>query len=112
MKKIEAVIRKSKFDEVKEALHKVGVIFFCYWDVTGVGNERQMRFYRSVSYNSSEIQRIYLSIVIDNSFLEIVVAVLLKAAYTKKIGDGKIFISDIEESFRIRTIEDGFDALK
>lgn len=69
MKKIEAIIRKSKFDEVKEALHGVEVNFFSYWDVTGVGNEKEGHVYRGISYNTSEIQRRYLSIVVSEPFV-------------------------------------------
>ena len=57
MKKVEAIIRKSKYSEVKEALHAVGVNFFSYWDVTGLGNEKEGHVYRGISYSTSEIQR-------------------------------------------------------
>ena len=57
MKKVEAIIRKSKFEDVKKALHEVEVNFFSYWDVTGVGNEKQGHVYRGISYSTSEIQR-------------------------------------------------------
>lgn len=112
MKKIEAIIRKSKFDEVKEALHEIEVNFFSYWDVTGVGNEKQGHVYRGVSYSTSDIQRRYLSIVVSEPFLEKTVNVLLDAARTGEVGDGKIFVSNIEEAYRIRTKESGFDSLK
>ena len=112
MKKIEAIIRKSKFDEVKEALHQIEVNFFSYWDVTGVGNEKQGHVYRGVSYSTSELQRRFLSIVVSESFLESTVETLLKTAYTGTVGDGKIFVSDIIESYRIRTGEKGADSLK
>jgi nitrogen regulatory protein P-II 1 len=112
MKKIEAIIRKSKFDEVKDALHDINVTFFSYWDVTGVGNEKQGHVYRGVSYSTSDIQRRYLSIVVSDPFLEKTVDAILKAAYTGIVGDGKVFVSDIDESYRIRTKETGFDALK
>ena len=112
MKKIEAIIRKSKFVEVKEALHENEVIFFCYWDVTGVGNEKEGHVYRGVSYSTSDIQRRFLSIVVSDPFLERTIAVLLKTAYTCVSGDGKIFISEIIETYRIRTKEKGIDALK
>ena len=69
MKKIEAIIRKSKFDEVKEALHGVEVNFFSYWDVTGVGNEKEGHVYRGISYSTSEIQRRYLSIIVSEPFV-------------------------------------------
>ena len=112
MKKIEAIIRKSKFDEVKEALHQIEVTFFSYWDVTGVGHEKQGHVYRGVSYSTSDIQRRFLSIVVSDPFLERTVDALLKSAYTGVVGDGKIFVSNIEETYRIRTDETGKDALK
>ena len=112
MKKIEAIIRKSKFDEVKEALHLIEVNFFSYWDVTGVGNEKQGHVYRGVSYSTSDIQRRYLSIIVSDPFLEITIDAILKSAVTGDIGDGKIFVSNLEETYRIRTKEKGSDALK
>jgi len=112
MKKIETIIRKSKFDEVKEALHRIEVNFFSYWDVTGVGNEKQGHVYRGVSYSTSDIQRRFLSIVVSDPFLEITVDAILKSAATGEVGDGKIFVSNIEESYRIRTKEKGIGALK
>ena len=112
MKKIEAIIRKSKFNEVKEALHAIDVTFFSYWDVTGVGNEKQGHVYRGVSYSTSDIQRRFLSIVVSDPFLERTLVVLMKTAQTGMVGDGKIFVSDILETYRIRTGEKGTDALK
>lgn len=111
MKKIEAVIRKSKFDDVKEALHQIDVNFFSYWDVTGVGNEQQGHVYRGVAYSTSDIQRRMLSIVVSDDFLEKAVQVLLEKAYTGTVGDGKIFVSNIEEAYRIRTKESGTKSL-
>jgi len=112
MKKIEAIIRKSKYSEVKEALHTVGVNFFSYWDVTGLGNEKEGHVYRGVSYSTSDIQRRYLSIVVNDDFTEATINAILKSAGTGEVGDGKIFISEIEESYRIRTGEKGGDTLK
>ncbi|HCE55474.1 MAG: P-II family nitrogen regulator [Lutibacter sp.] len=112
MKKIEAIIRKSKFDEVKEALHQIEVNFFSYWDVTGVGNEKEGHVYRGVSYSTSDIQRRFLSIVVSDPFLDRTVDAILKTAFTGTVGDGKIFVSEIQESYRIRTKETGSDALK
>ncbi|SNR46641.1 nitrogen regulatory protein P-II family [Lutibacter agarilyticus] len=112
MKKIEAIIRKSKFDEVKDALHQIEVNFFSYWDVTGVGNEKQGHVYRGVSYSTTDIQRRYLSIVVSDPFLEIAVDAVLKSAFTGSVGDGKIFVSNIEETYRIRTKEKGIEAVK
>ncbi|MCF6168981.1 P-II family nitrogen regulator [Lutibacter sp.] len=112
MKKIEAIIRKSKFGEVKEALHEIEVNFFSYWDVTGVGNEKQGHVYRGVSYSTSDIQRRFLSIVVSEEFLEKTVETLLKSAYTGTVGDGKIFVSNVIEAYRIRTKEKGANSLK
>ncbi|MDG1028847.1 MAG: P-II family nitrogen regulator [Flavobacteriaceae bacterium] len=111
MKKIEAIIRKSKFDEVKEALHGVEVNFFSYWDVTGVGNEKEGHVYRGISYSTSEIQRRYLSIVVSEPFVEKTIKAILDTAATDKVGDGKIFVLPVEEAFRIRTGEKGNDSL-
>ncbi len=112
MKKIEAIIRKSKFNEVKDALHEIEVDFFSYWDVTGVGHEKEGHVYRGVSYSTSDIQRRYLSIVVSDPFVEKTVDALLNAAFTGVVGDGKIFVSDVEETYRIRTKEKGVDSLK
>ena len=98
MKKIEAIIRKSKFNAVKEALHDVDVNFFSYWDVTGLGNEKEGHVYRGVSYSTSDIQRRYLSIVVNDNFEQITLEALLKSAATGEVGDGKIFVSNITEA--------------
>ena len=111
MKKIEVIIRKSKFDEVKEALHQIEVNFFSYWDVTGVGNEKQGHVYRGVSYSTTDIQRRFLSIVVSEPFLDRTVDAILKSAGTGTVGDGKLFVSSIDEVYRIRTKEKGADAV-
>ena len=107
MKQIEAIIRKSKFDDVKKALHEIEVNFFSYWDVTGVGNEKQGHVYRGISYSTTDIQRRYLSIVVSDEFLEKTVETILEAAYTGNVGDGKVFVSEVKEAYRIRTKESG-----
>ncbi|MCK0158506.1 P-II family nitrogen regulator [Cellulophaga sp. F20128] len=107
MKKIEAIIRKSQFDDVKKALHNIEVNFFSYWDVTGVGNEKQGHVYRGISYSTTDIQRRYLSIVISDEFLEKTIQTILDSAYTGGVGDGKIFVSEVIEAYRIRTKENG-----
>jgi nitrogen regulatory protein P-II 1 len=111
MKKVEAIIRKSKFANVKEALHDVGVNFFSYWDVTGLGNEKEGHVYRGVSYSTSDIQRRYLSIVVNDDFEQVTVDAILKSASSGEVGDGKIFVSDISEVYRIRTGEKGGETL-
>ncbi|MBC3756964.1 MULTISPECIES: P-II family nitrogen regulator [Hyunsoonleella] len=112
MKKIEAIIRKSKYSAVKEALHSVGVNFFSYWDVTGLGNEKEGHVYRGVSYSTSDIQRRFLSIVVNDDFEEATIKALLDSAATGEVGDGKIFVSDVTECYRIRTGEKGGSTLK
>ena len=107
MKKVEAIIRKSKFNEVVDALQAVEVNFFSYWDVTGGGNQKIGKVYRGISYSTSDIQRRYLSIVVSDSFLDVTVKAILKSGSTDQVGDGKIFVTDIEEAYRIRTGEKG-----
>lgn len=112
MKKIEAIIRKSKFSDVKKELHGVGVNFFSYWDVTGLGNEKEGHVYRGVTYSTSDIQRRYLSIVVNDDFEDVTIQAILKAGSTGEVGDGKIFVSHIDEVYRIRTSEKGGQTLK
>ena len=107
MKKIEAIIRKSKFDDVKKALHDIEVNFFSYWDVTGVGNEKQGHVYRGISYSTTDIQRRYLSVVVSDEFLQRTVDAILESAYTGNVGDGKVFVSEVTTAYRIRTKENG-----
>ena len=111
MKKVEAIIRKSKFSEVQDALHDVGVNFFSYWDVTGQGNEKEGHVYRGISYSTSDIQRRWLSIVVNDDFEEITIRTIIQAAATGEVGDGKIFVSEIKDAYRIRTGEKGGDTL-
>jgi nitrogen regulatory protein P-II 1 len=112
MKKIEAIIRKSKFSAVKKALHEVDVNFFSYWDVTGLGNEKKGSVYRGVSYSTSDIQRRYLSIVVSDEYEEHTIQAIINSARTGDLGDGKIFVSHVEESYRIRTGDKGVETLK
>ncbi|TSE09101.1 MULTISPECIES: P-II family nitrogen regulator [Aquimarina] len=111
MKKIEAIIRKSRFKAVKDALHEIEVNFFTYWDVTGVGNEKKGQTYRGISYSTSDIQRRYLSIVVSDEFEEKTIQTIIEASKTGEVGDGKIFVSDIQNVYRIRTEEKGEQAL-
>ncbi|WP_339737745.1 P-II family nitrogen regulator [uncultured Sunxiuqinia sp.] len=111
MKKIEAIIRKTKFEEVTEALHEAGIEFFSFWDVRGVGQTRQERAYRGVVYDTSTIERTILSIIVRDKNVEKTVLAIMKAGRTGEIGDGKVFISNIEESYRIRTGEYGDESL-
>jgi nitrogen regulatory protein P-II 1 len=111
MKKIEAIIRKSKFDQVKEALHEVEVNFFSYWDVTGVGNEKEGHVYRGISYSTSEIQRRFISIVVNDDFVDRTITAILSSAATENVGDGKIFVVPEDEAYRIRRGEKGGSSL-
>ncbi|MFT4899477.1 MAG: nitrogen regulatory protein P-II 1 [Flavobacteriales bacterium] len=111
MKQVEAIIRKSTFDDVKEALLAVEVTFFTYWDVTGVGNEKVGHVYRGVEYSTTDIQRRKISIVVSDEFLERTVNAIMESASTGKVGDGKIFVSEVNEAYRIRTKENGNSAL-
>ncbi len=111
MKKIEAIIRKSKFEEVRDALHSVEVNFFSYWDVTGIGNEKEGHVYRGITYSTSEIQRRYLSIVVSDSFVDKTIKAIIDSGETDRVGDGKIFVLPIDEAYRIRTGEKGNNSL-
>jgi nitrogen regulatory protein P-II 1 len=111
MKKIEAIIRKTKFDEVKEALTEAGIEFFSFWDVRGIGQTREGRVYRGVVYDTSTIERTILSIIVRDKNVEKTVLAIMKSARTGEIGDGKVFVSTIDESYRIRTGEFGDESL-
>ena len=112
MKKIEAIIRKTKFEEVKEALLASDIDWFEYHDVHGIGQQRQERIYRGVQYATDMIERVAISIVCRDMFVEPTVQVLLKVAHTGEIGDGRIFISDVMECYSIRTGESGDTVLR
>ncbi len=111
MKKIEVVIRKSKFDEVKEALNEASIEWFTFWDVRGIGKSHETRIYRGIEYDTSTIERILITFYCREKFLDGAVKAILKAARTGEIGDGKIFISDIVDAYRIRTGERGDKAM-
>jgi nitrogen regulatory protein P-II 1 len=103
MKKIEAIIRKSKFDEVKEALHAVDIEWFSYADIRGVGTDREERIYRGIVYDTSFIERIQLSIVVRDINVEKTIEAISSAARTGEVGDGRIFIYPAEDAISIRT---------
>ena len=111
MKRIDAIIRKTKFDDVNEALREAGIEFFSFWDVRGVGQTREERVYRGVVYDTSTIERTMLSIIVRDKNVEKTVLAIMKSGRTGEIGDGKVFVSDIEESYRIRTGEFGDESL-
>ena len=107
MKKVEAIIRKTKFDEVKEALDRADIEWFSYYDVRGVGKSRQERIYRGVIYDTSYIERTLVSIVVRDINVEKTVQAIRSAASTGEVGDGRIFISTIDDAYSIRTGEHG-----
>ena len=111
MKKIEAIVRKTKFEEVKETLHENGIEFFSFWEARGVGMARESRVYRGIAYDTSTIERLYISIVVRDVNLDKTIDAILKSAATGEVGDGKIFISTIDDSIRIRTGERGDESL-
>lgn len=111
MKKIEAIVRKTKFDDVKEALNENGIEFFSFWDARGVGLARESRVYRGVAYDTSSIERLYLQIVVRDVNLDKTINAILDSAATGEVGDGKIFVSTLDESIRIRTGEKGDESL-
>ncbi len=111
MKKIEAIIRKTKFEDVKEALLKANIEWFSYYDVRGEGKMRQARIYRGVMYDTSSIERVLLNIVVRDKNVEKTVTAVQQAAQTGEIGDGRIFIIPVEDTIRIRTGERGDIAL-
>ena len=111
MKKIEAIIRRSKFEEVKSALHAIDIDFFSYTETFGVGNEKKKKNVFRGSSDTDFISRVTLSIVVRDINLERTVNAILNSAWTGETGDGKLFVYDIQETFRIRTKESGPDAL-
>lgn len=111
MKKIEAIIRKSKFEDVKKALYEADIDWFSYWDITGLGKSTEEQVVRGQVFQSSYIQRRMLSIVVRDINVEKTVNAILKAARTGETGDGKIFVCDVEQTYRIRTGETGPEAL-
>ncbi len=111
MKKIEVVIRKSKFDEVKEALNKASIEFFTFWEVRGVGKATEERVYRGIAYDTSTIERILITFYCREKFMDGAIKAILESAKTGEVGDGKIFISEISDAYRIRTGERGDRAM-
>ena len=112
MKKIEAVIKPFKLDEVKAALGAIGIAGMTIAEVKGFGRQRgHKEVYRGAEYQVDLVPKIHLGIVVDDSQAGKVVDAICKAAYTGKIGDGKIFVSSLEQAVRIRTGETGPDAI-
>jgi nitrogen regulatory protein P-II 1 len=112
MKKIEAIIKPFKLDEVKEALQDVGVQGLSVVEVKGFGRQKgHTELYRGAEYVVDFLPKVKIEVVLPDEQVERAVDAIIGAAKTDKIGDGKIFVSSIEQAIRIRTGESGDDAL-
>lgn len=112
MKKIEAIIKPFKLDEVKDALNSIGIQGMTVTEVKGFGRQKgHVELYRGAEYDIAFIPKVKLEIVVPDNMAEQVVSTIQDKARTGKIGDGKIFVSGIEEIIRIRTGEKGETAI-
>ena len=112
MKKIETIIKPFKLDEVKDALNAMGVTGMTIMEVKGFGRQRgHKEIYRGTEYQVDFVPKIKINVIVDEAVAEKVVGTIAKTAKTGKIGDGKIFVSTIDEAIRIRTGETGVEAL-
>jgi nitrogen regulatory protein P-II 1 len=112
MKKVEAIIKPFKLDEVKEALHEVGIKGITVTEAKGFGRQKgHTELYRGAEYVVDFLPKVKLEIVMEDNLVERAVEVIQQAAHTGRIGDGKIFVTAIEEAVRIRTGERGGDAI-
>jgi nitrogen regulatory protein P-II 1 len=112
VKKIEAIIKPFKLDEVKEALQEIGVQGLSVIEVKGFGRQKgHTELYRGAEYVVDFLPKVKIEVVLSDDQVEGAVEAIINAAKTDKIGDGKIFISPVEEAIRIRTGESGEDAL-
>ena len=112
MKKIEAIIKPFKLDDVKEALQEIGVQGLSVTEVKGFGRQKgHTELYRGAEYVVDFLPKVKIEVVLADDQLDSAVDAIIKAAKTDKIGDGKIFVSDVAQAIRIRTGEDGEDAL-
>ena len=112
MKKIEAIIKPFKLDEVREALSEIGVTGLTVTEVKGFGRQKgHTELYRGAEYVVDFLPKVKLEVVVAASLLERAMEAIINAARTGKIGDGKIFVSDMEQVVRIRTGESGEAAI-
>ena len=112
MKKIEAIIKPFKLDEVKEALHEVGLQGITVIEAKGFGRQKgHTELYRGAEYVVDFLPKVKIELVIDDDMLDRAVEAIQQAAHTGRIGDGKIFISSVEEAIRVRTGEKGKEAI-
>jgi nitrogen regulatory protein P-II 1 len=108
MKKIEAIIKPFKLEEVKEALHELGVQGMTVIEAKGFGRQKgHTEIYRGSEYPVDFLPKLKVEIVVTDDLVERATAAIIKGAKTGKIGDGKIFVSDVQEAIRIRTEEKG-----
>ena len=112
MKKIEAIVKPFKLDEVKEALQDVGVQGLSVIEVKGFGRQKgHTELYRGAEYVVDFLPKVKIEVVLDDDQVDAAIEAIVDAAKTEKIGDGKIFVSPVEQALRIRTGETGSDAL-
>ena len=112
MKKIEAIIKPFKLDEVKDALHEVGLKGITVTEAKGFGRQKgHTELYRGAEYVVDFLPKVKIEVVLEDTMLERAVEAIQRAAHTGRIGDGKIFVSNIEEAIRIRTRERGAEAI-
>ena len=112
MKKIEAIIKPFKLDEVKEALHEVGIKGITVTEAKGFGRQKgHTELYRGAEYVIDFLPKVKVEVVVEDSLAENVVEAIENAARTGRIGDGKIFVMDLEQAIRIRTGDRGADAI-
>ena len=112
MKKIEAIIKPFKLDEVKEALQEIGIQGLSVIEVKGFGRQKgHTALYRGAEYVVDFLPKVKIEVALDDDQVEPAIAAIIDAAKTDKIGDGKIFVSTIEQAIRIRTGESGSEAL-
>lgn len=112
MKKIEAIIKPFKLDEVKEALQEVGIQGLSVIEVKGFGRQKgHTELYRGAEYVVDFLPKVKLEVVLTDDMVEAAIEAIIAAARTDKIGDGKIFVTPVEQAIRIRTGESGDDAI-
>jgi nitrogen regulatory protein P-II 1 len=112
MKKIEAIIKPFKLDDVKDALNGIGINGMTLTEIKGFGRQRgHKEIYRGAEYQIDFVPKLKISIVVDESMTDKVKEVIQKQAFTGTIGDGKIFVSSVDEAIRIRTGESGVSAV-
>ena len=112
MKKIEAIIKPFKLDEVKEALQEIGVQGLSVIEVKGFGRQKgHTELYRGAEYVVDFLPKVKIEVVLDDDQVDEAIKAIVDSAKTDKIGDGKIFVSSVEQALRIRTGETGSDAL-